>query len=94
MTKTGSRRSFLLALATLVVLTFAASDAEAQGITDCKACGLTCSATYGCYQNCIRISYDDCHRYNMTCRGVCYTYYDYTYGERQCSVSDWYPCYA
>lgn len=82
-----------IAFATLLIVAFGATDASAQGITDCKACGVSCSP-YGCTQSCIRVQYSDCYRFSMSCRGVCYTYYDYTYSSYQCQLSDWYPCYA
>ena len=88
------RFSFYLFAAVIVVFVFGAGNAAAQGITDCKACGISCTPNY-CTQSCIRMPYSDCTRYSMQCAGLCYTYYDYTYSSYQCRTDPaWYPCYA
>jgi hypothetical protein len=79
--------------AAVLVLVFGTSDAAAQ-TSDCKACGVTCTPDY-CTSSCIRMPINDCRTYNMQCAGLCYTFYDYSYGAFQCRTDPyWYPCYA
>jgi hypothetical protein len=91
----GRVRFFLLAAATILVFSFAATDAAAQDTTNCKACGITCTPSY-CTSSCNRVSYTDCRTWpSLYCAGLCYHYWDYTYGSFQCRTDpNWYPCYA
>ncbi|HEX2832379.1 MAG TPA: hypothetical protein VHW00_05150 [Thermoanaerobaculia bacterium] len=89
---TDRSRMFLLLIAALTFSLFAATDGLAQGTTECKACGVTCTPTT-CYENCIRMTAADCAQFGMTCAGVCYTYFDWPDTSYHCRVSEWYPCY-
>lgn len=87
-------RTFWVALAVLFLLLVVVPDAAAN-ITDCKHCTYTCSnqaGYYTCYENCIRMSPQDCTNYNLQCKGACYTYYHVD--AFVCRLMDYYPCYA